>query len=274
MDEQSKLIATITQQVMAALQSRGAVGDGAPAARAEIHPPAGVCTGDYSKFTELRPEQRGASAPSASSRRVLEGMVTAKQLAGSEGAAVALTAKARLTPLAADYAKEHGITIEREGATKSVAASVSASAASIARNAPWLWWIDGQCGAVEQLTGQLRSALRPIGQPNKPGQIDVVVRELARRVRDGAAAGGLLFVHSAAQAACYANRCPSLRAVVATCGQAVDEGLRLLGANVLIVEYPHQGPAAMRAMVEQFITTARPDLPQVARQLKELGACV
>jgi hypothetical protein len=179
---------------------------------------------------------------------------------------VRLAAGARLTPLAQDYVKERGLTVERASGTTNQRVNESTTS-------PWLWWLEGQCPAVGQITGELRSRLVPATHGRSADALKGVVRDLAQQVKAGRVAGGLLFVSSAARAICYANRCPSLRAVVATCGEAVEEGIDRLGANVLVVEYPHHGPRAMRAMVERFTDAARPAPPNVAGDLQELSTC-
>lgn len=136
----------------------------------------------------------------------------------------------------------------------------------------WLWWMDGRCATVEKLMGQMRGKLSPVGGGAK--QLVGAIRSLAKQVAHGGAAGGVLFVQSGALAGCFANRCASLRAVVGTCGEAAMQGVNLLGANVLIVEYPHHGVESMRGMIEDFVGAERGRLDGVARQLEELGTCV
>jgi hypothetical protein len=50
-EQYHELVRQITEQVLAALRRRGLVGspvDAAQGARADVRPPIGVCTGDYS----------------------------------------------------------------------------------------------------------------------------------------------------------------------------------------------------------------------------------
>ena len=69
---------------------------------------------------------------------------------------------------------------------------------------------------------------------------------------------------------CYANRPSSLRAVVGTCGEAVEQGIAALGANVLVIEYPYVKPDAMTAMVDRFISQTPQASPQVQRDLADM----
>lgn len=275
-----QLVQRIAEQVIAQLN-----GGGAPRPRngqtpTPIKAPIGVCTGDYSQFTD-RPDLVGArqskvdAAPSVYSGGsakpqaagpALTGFVTGRQVDAIEGTVLPLAFGAKLTPLARDRAKERGLTIRRVGATGAAGAKAQATT--------WHWWIAGHCPAVEQLTGEMKQRLSPISAKRELSQLHRVAAELAKKVKAGASAGGVLFVPTAAQAICYANRCPSLRASVATCGEAVEQAIDQLAANVLVVEYPHHGGQAMRAMVERFITADRPSLPRVESQLKELTTCV
>ncbi|MCX5661701.1 MAG: hypothetical protein NTW19_18640 [Planctomycetota bacterium] len=275
-------------------------------ARVHIQPPVGVCTGDYSKFPELAAKMKSIGAappagagsspassvsesasPSSSSAPAptvepiaLSGIVTANQLeaafkANPDGVAV-LAADARLTPLANDLARQHAKRVRRLGASESAAASsASSSGGGGAPNAdlPWVWWIDGVCPVVQEVTTVRRQRLRRSGANATPGALGQAIRDLAAAVKSKRVAGGLLFVHSAARAVCLANRCPSLRAVVGTCGESVEEAVQQLGANVLIVEYPHHGLRSASAMVDRIMQSVPQAPPAVERDLADLNRC-
>jgi len=281
-DVTEQLVRSITEQVIAAM-SASPVGDGATgrSAPAAIHPPIGVCTGDYSKFPELKGRAIGggpvttakkgsegaAPGESAGGPSPLSGFITARQVEAIAGPVVVLDAGARLTPLAADCIRERGLRVER------LSDSAAASGGSGRPATTYLWWIDGQCPTVRQVTTELRTMLRP-APASSASSLPATIRHIAAQVKAGKAAGAILFVRSAAAAVCYANRCPSLRAAVATCGEAVEQAISLIAANTLIVEYPHQGLAAIRAMTERFIAAVRPHLPHLHRDLAELSRCV
>ena len=257
-NDSEQLVRQVTEQVLAAM--------GGKVLAAPIHPPAGTCTGDYSKFKE---SGTGTSPVHGRDARLtqegsppLRGIITARHLEG-RGKAVHLTPCAKLTPLAVDYVRANGIRVERGN-------SSSPKSQAVPVDLPWVWWCDGRDGNVERVTGQLRSRLKPLASDR---ELVRVIRKVAERVKSGQAAGGVLFVETAARAACFANRCPALRAVVGTCKDAVEQGVELLGANVLIVEHPYHGWKSMRDMVDAFIDSLRPPLPDVQRQLKELASC-
>lgn len=282
-DLELQLVKAITQQVLAVLRERGLAGGDGAAARAEIHPPVGQCTGDYSKFPELAGRLSGAAAqPSAKPAEAqalaqaktepipLAGIVTANQLqaamaAAADGVAV-LSAEARLTPLANDMLRKDPKRVRR------VTAGGAARAVDPAA-LPWMWWIDGSCPVVQEVTTQRRERLRPASASHTPGALTQVVRDLAEAIRNRRVAGGLLFVHNAARATCMANRCASIRAVVATCGEAVEQGIQDLGANVLVIEYPHHGLRSASAMVDRMLQQPPQAPAAVERDLADLHRC-
>src|SRR5207247_7219116 len=100
-----------------------------------------------------------------------------------------------------------------------------------------------------------------------------VVKTLASEVKSGRAAAGVLMVKTGAATMVFANRCPSLRAVLGTCLDAVDQGVRQVAANVLVVEYPHQSLQQMKNMLGRFVRARRELTEDVRRQLEEMVAC-
>lgn len=290
----------------------GQRGRGPSDAPASVHPAIGVCTGDYRQFTD-RPDLTARAAdprneprPSGSrgggggqTRRplphghgssdpladplpqigpVLTGFVTAKQVDAAPGDKLLLDAEAKLTPLAQDRARERGLSIRRASplAGRRSAAGATDPAhgpGSAARgSAPFLWYADGHCPAVRAIVGELSDRLAPAASDQSVEPLASVVMRIARQTA-GHASGAVLFVSRAAAATCFANRCRSLRAIVGSCPEAVDQGVSELAANVLIVEYPYHDRPRMREMVRRFIDADRPALPEVDRRLRELEQC-
>jgi hypothetical protein len=209
----------------------------------------------------------------------LKGVITASHLRSIRGP-VRLAKGAILTPLAQDFIRERGINIMTDEGAAAVAINGGAApgtggAATMAGGggAPILWWIDGQCPSVAKLVEALRPGLLASRERGSGENLKGVVKELAALVKAKKVAGGLLFVPSAARAICYANRCQSLRAVVATNDRAVSEGIELLGANVLVVEYPPFGFKAMLALVKPFVESVQAVPAAVQRELDELRNC-
>jgi len=260
--------------------------------RVTVQPPIGTCTGDYSKFPELRGqlygdepggnalEQVGVNpphlgAPISFELLPLTGIITANQLQEAMNASpdgkVLLAPDARLTPLANDLAREQKEKIKRGSAP--VMANTPQLAPSVAQPLPWLWWIEGQCQAVADVTRQMQGFLRPLAAGPHGSALLQVVRDIASALKAKQIAGAMLFVPNAARAMCYANRCAAIRGVVGTCGEAVEQGVTELGANMLVIEYPHQGPRAMTAMVQRMMQQPPSAPPAVERDLADLHRC-
>jgi ribose 5-phosphate isomerase RpiB len=138
-----------------------------------------------------------------------------------------------------------------------------------------LWWCDGPCGAAKAaVAAQSRETrLAPIDLASEPTQLTAVIKHLATQIKSAHANGGVLLVKSAAEAIVYANRCPSLRAIVGTCLESVDQAMTAIGANVLILEYPHKSLPQIRNLLARFARGPRNAPEQVQHRLKELASC-
>jgi hypothetical protein len=285
-DEQ--LVQLIVEQVLSALRRTGSAAAQAPArsGAAEVHPPAGVCTGDYSQYAELKGKPVGAPLPArptpveasaqinANAAAALTGIVTAEQLeravASSSNGVALLAHDARLTPLANDFVREHPKKMLRLDPTH----PRPEFAIPVQGQLPWIWWADGFCSAVQDITARLRDRIQPSAAPRDAAGLAQIVQDLAASIRTRRAQGGVLFVRNAALALCYTNRCAALRAVIGTCDEAVDQGITELGANVMVIEYPHVGPKKMESMVQRMLRQS-PNVPaHVQRQLTELHRCM
>ena len=149
------------------------------------------------------------------------------------------------------------------------AASHSPSAGSFA------WWCDGPCGPAKAavVSQEKESNLRALDKPNDAKQIVPVIKAIATSVKSGQLSGAVLLVQNGALATVYANRCPSLRAILGTCLDAVEQGVQQAGANVLIIEHPHKTLSQVKNLLGRF-TRAKRELPEdVKRQLQELASC-
>jgi hypothetical protein len=272
---------------------------------AHISPPIGQCTGDYSKFPELAGKLYGKAAEAGSGTSgavtadesviaagmggrspivaapvvtapvvpavVLSGVVTHAMLqaalAGGKEMVVSLAHDARLTPMANDLVRQAAGRVVRLAQGSAPVASTKAT------DLPWVWWIQGACPVVRDVMTQRAGRLRAVAAGQVEGQLGKAVREIAGAIRTRQAAGGLMFVPSGAKAVCFANRCSSIRAILGTCGESVEQGVKELGANVLIVEYPHHGYRSVTAMVDRIMGQAPVSLPAVERELSDLSKC-
>lgn len=140
---------------------------------------------------------------------------------------------------------------------------------------PTLWWCDGPCGAAKgAIMAQARESLfRPIELPADPKQVAVVVKTIAAELKAESAASAVMVVGNAAVATVYANRCPSIRAVVGTSLDAVEQGVQLVAANVLVIEHANKTLHQVKTLLARFTKAKRELSPDVRRQLAELAIC-
>lgn len=286
-DVDAKLVEQITAAVLQAL-GRGGVGDAPPA---HIHAPIGTCTGDYSKFPELTPQRDiGRAAPGAAHpglegvagnaasaalsvasaggptapEPVLAGLITANRLQGLQGSVLYLAAGARLSPLAMDEVKKRKLQVQQ------VAADGGGRAAPTSRTlATWCCWVQGHCATAARVIEQYDGRPIAVASAGNSGESVLrVIERMAQSLRQGEFRHAVIFVPTAGVAACMANRCAHVRAVVGTSTRSVQEGVVELGANMLVIEYPQHGYQTMAAMLEVFLksTGAAP-----ARMQKELA---
>ncbi len=139
----------------------------------------------------------------------------------------------------------------------------------------FVYWCDGPCGpAKAALSAQAKeSALVALDKPADAKQLVAVIRHVAGEVKAGRVAGAVLLVSNGALATVYANRCPSLRAVLGTCMEAVEQGVRVAAANVLVIEYPYKTMAQVKNLLGRFVRGKRELSEEVRRQLAELASC-
>ena len=200
---------------------------------------------------------------------------------GSNGHVV-LPYRARLTPLAQDWVRSKRVALgysdgeaQAPHATAAPPASAAASAAVSSPAGATLWWCDGPCGPAKAalVAFEKELSLRALDVPQDSRRVVEIVKTTAQQVKSGQAQAAVLMVQSGAVATVFANRCPSLRAVLGTCLESVEQGIQQLGANVLVIEYPHRTLQQMKNMIGRFVR-ARRDLPEdVRRQLQELASC-
>lgn len=208
---------------------------------------------------------------------------------------VTLPVGARLTPMANDWARSKKVAIVYGGASgvgpRAAEAAPPAGEQSQASAPPVpqalspssvpapagqiLWWCDGPCGAAKAALASIarESNVQPLPVTAEPKYLVGAIKQLAKEVKTDRAAAGILLVQSGAAAAVYANRCPSLRAILGTCRDAVQQGVDQVGANVLIVETPHQTLQQVKNVLSLFVRMRRTPSDDVRRQLSELASC-
>jgi ribose 5-phosphate isomerase RpiB len=208
---------------------------------------------------------------------------TARQLEdlhrGNGNGQLVLPYGARLTPLAADWAKAKRVAIgygDVEPPTRGNATGGATSSATTASGG-LLWWCDGPCGVAKAaIAGQAKeSSLSAIEVPADAQQLVKVIKRVATEVKGRRASGGVLLVQSGAAAVVLANRCPSLRAILGTSLESVEQGIQQVAANVLVIEYPNKTLSQVKSLLGRFARAggARTPSDEVVRELKELASC-
>ena len=207
---------------------------------------------------------------------------TARQLedlwkANGSNGQVILPYRARLSPMASDWIKSKKINVgySDDGTVKTDSPAKEKAAPTPAPAGAFLWWCDGPCGTAKAaLSAQSReSSLGQIDILSEPTKLVSVIRSIAREVKSNQTPGAILMVNSAASALVYANRCPSLRAIVGTCLETVEQGLRDVAANVLIIEYPHKTLQQIRNLIARFVKARRELSEEARKSLQELATC-
>lgn len=210
-------------------------------------------------------------------------IITARQLEdlhrshGGNGL-VTVPYRARLTPLAVDWARAKKVSVgygDVPPANGSAAAAVPSAAPSAPAAGSFVWWCDGPCGPAKAavVAEEKQSQLAPLEHPADPRQLVAVIKSIALGVKSGKTAGGVILVSNGAAAVVFANRCPSLRAILGTSLEAVEQGVRNIAANVLVVEYPRLTMQQTRNLLSRFLRSPRTLDEQTRRQIEELAAC-
>jgi ribose 5-phosphate isomerase RpiB len=212
-------------------------------------------------------------------------IVTVRQLedlhkAGGVNGEVRLPVGARLTPLAQDWLRSRRLGVQYADSSALPPAPGPAPACpEPAAAAPAidqvLWWCDGPCGqAKAAITALAREInLHPMVVRAEPKQLVQAIRMLATQIGGGQASAGVLVVQAGASATVLANRCSSLRAILGTCRQSVEQGLNDVAANVLIIEHPYQTLMQVRNMLSLFLSRRSGLSEAVAAQIRELSTC-
>src|SRR2546423_1841702 len=196
---------------------------------------------------------------------------TARQLEAMHKSSgqVTLPYSARLTPLAQDWIRQKKIEVgysDVDSNTISGRAQLAVShenpgeLRSPANSAAkLLWWCDGPCGpAKAAIMAQSReSGITELLVAQESTQLINAIKTLAKEVNENRVAGGILLVQYGASALVYANRCPSLRAILGTCLEAVEQGAQRVAANVLVIEYPYKSLSQVKNLLARFVRGKR-----------------
>jgi ribose 5-phosphate isomerase RpiB len=208
--------------------------------------------------------------------------ITARQLEelhrnGGGNGQVVVPYRARLSPLAQDWVRQKKVSLGYADVPTSANEQAPEPPPAVSQQRKLLWWCDGPCGPAK---AALASAARDANLESteigvNPIRIVEAVQLLAREIASGRASAGVMLVTSGATAMVYANRCPSLRAVLGTCNDAVEQAVKLVAANVLVLEHPYKSLPEARNLLSRFLRNGgtRELSDDVRQQLKELATC-
>lgn len=218
-------------------------------------------------------------------------IVTARQLedlhrqSGSNGH-VTLPYRARLTPLASDWIRSRKVVVgysdmgasAADGATiakPQAAETVPLAASHATTSGSFVWWCDGPCGpAKAAVTAHEReSSIRALDHPADGKQLITAIKRIAVKVKSAQIQGAILLVQNGALATVFANRCPSLRAILGTSLEAVEQGVLQAAANVLIIEHPQKTLQQVKNLLSRFTRGKRTLSEDFQRQMQELASC-
>ena len=191
---------------------------------------------------------------------------------------VTLPYNARLTPAGQDWVRARKIVVEyTDGEARPACSCLKQHhAAQPQRAGTFLWWCDGPCGAAKAaiMAHARETHLIPVEVGSDPASTAAAVKHVAGEAKAGRVTGAILAVERGAAAMVMANRCASLRAVLGTCLDSVDQAIRRVGANVLVLEHAHRTLSEMRNIIRRFTSAQSRDVPpDVERQLRELASC-
>lgn len=193
---------------------------------------------------------------------------------------IVLPYRARLTPLAQDWVRSKKIAIgysDDQAKVVTAGQAVAKGSASPVSVNPggFVWWCDGPCGpskaALINLEREVNLKALDVAQ-HESSTVDAI-KKIAKSIKSNQIAGAILLVKSGAVAGVYANRCPSIRAINGTCIDAVDQGLRLVGANVLIIEHPYKSLSQTKTLATKFVKTTWTLSEDTKRSLGEMSSC-
>jgi ribose 5-phosphate isomerase RpiB len=190
---------------------------------------------------------------------------------------VVLPYRARLTPMAQDWVRAKKILVgySENGAVKGQRGESENSPKDSISPGRFLWWCEGPCGpAKAALMSQAReSELAEIATAADANNLPSVITEIASVVKENRAAGAILVVQFGAAAMVMGNRCGAIRAVLGTSLEAVEQGVRQIAANVLVIEHASKSLPQVKNMIGRFVRAKRELSDATERQLKDLASC-
>ena len=180
-------------------------------------------------------------------------IVTARQLEemhrdGGRNGRVTLKPGTRLSPLAREWIRKTQVAIEYE------IASISSETIKSPRPRRGIFWSDGEHAIAKAAVMSLGNSVN-LEQLNSAPDVVTAVRKVVDHLLAHRADAGILLLKSAGAATVHANRIPEIRAIVATTVESVDEAMKSISPNVLLVESSNQSFTEIRNILGRFLRT-------------------
>jgi hypothetical protein len=176
-------------------------------------------------------------------------LVTAQMLADLHraGQSIALPKSALVTPAARDWLRDHAVPVAWTDAPADGADADGSLRIVIDLGSPGMRSL---FAALERKLGTVET----IDPSEKAGGPIPAVRKLCADVAGGRATRGLVFLDDAALPVCLANKVPGVRAALGTTLPAVEQAVRQVAINVLVIEPSRLTVHQIRQMVDRFVT--------------------
>lgn len=170
------------------------------------------------------------------------------------GTEIVLPKDALITPAARDWFRDHPVPVSwlesREDGKASLALVMEPKLAEMRALRTMLDRDGGVAEVIEPAPG--------------PAGVAAATRRLCGMVNRGQVTKGVVFAVDGAVPACIANKHRGIRAALCSTVPMVEEAVRDLGINVLVIEYPTQTPYLMKQMVWRLVAGARTPKPELA----------
>lgn len=163
------------------------------------------------------------------------------------GRVIELPRDALITPAARDWIKEHDAPVTWCDAGPASGVVPGGAQIVIDLTVPMLRSV---LATLERTLGTVET----IDPSAKAGGVIPAVQALCTNVKGGQASRGVIFCDDGALAVCIANKCAGVRAALATSVPAVEQAVRQLAINVLVLEASQQTMHQVRQMVQRFVS--------------------
>lgn len=184
---------------------------------------------------------------------------------------IVLPYRARLTPSAQDWIRHNKVQVGYDLVTLDLNQSPASGQSATSK---YLWWSDGPDGVAKAAIGMSARevSLEPMLILEDSTRAISAVRTLSQTTASGASNGGIIIAKNPAIASLLANKTNNLRAVVATTLANVEEAIRIMAANVLVIEREAWALSPLKNLITRFCKLERKIDRVIEDELKALSA--